>query len=136
MSSTHSCIISFQFSIPSTTITNTTTTFRGCNEVTLAYCRFVQKDSSSGKKDVSSCQRYCKGHPKCIFFMWEREHQICKVSEFDLMDFDVSCMEIGGPPSPNIEECLFQRRGGHCQVNYFLIIAAFNYIFSNCFMSQ
>ena len=68
--------------------------------------------------------------------MSQLKQKYCKLYEESLDLFDISCMRKGGPPSSNVDKCLLNGLGMHCQVNNFHIFTTINYISSSSFMSQ
>ena len=79
-------------------------TFDVCNERTVNECELKKKpfEISTNIGNAQNCQFFCSNiystpFKKCQFFTYDQKYDICKLFDFDMMEYDERCMIKGGP---------------------------------------
>ena len=83
-----------------------------CNEETLNYCQLKKEPFQISKiiGNAQNCQFFCSNIyttplRNCQFFIYDQKHDICKLFDFDMMEYDERCMIKGGPPELPDPKC-------------------------------
>ena len=85
-----------------------------CNERTVNECELKKKpfEISTNIGNAQNCQFFCSNIyttplRKCQFFIYDQKHDICKLFDFDMMEYDERCKIKGGPKLPDLEKRVF-----------------------------
>ena len=81
-----------------------------CLAVALDECKAEENNpafETSKGGDETTCQTLCNTiyTGRCKFFIYDRQHNFCKLFEYDPEVYAASCSIISGTPYPGIENC-------------------------------
>ena len=93
----------------------------GCKDITLGACKWkIHPFHANFKGSLYECRKTCKkwnwplyisqhyydgAYDVCRFFSYYQSQKYCKYFDNEIRNHDASCEIIGGPPSPDLEEC-------------------------------
>ena len=94
--------------------------FGGCRDITLESCTRDYPFDIFILPTEELCQQLCREDyaDKCIFFLYDRDHENCELFDFSEQEFADSCQKFGGTPEPSLLEC--QQSNDPCLVRKFI----------------
>ena len=80
-----------------------------CNDITFDYCgtdQTIPFETFTDQGEVI-CQQICREvyAGRCIFFIYNREDELCELYDIDEQIYADSCKRITGTPQPSLAEC-------------------------------
>ena len=80
-----------------------------CNDITFDVCGTEQTIPFETFTDQGEviCQQICREvyAGRCIFFIYNREDELCELYDIDEQIYVDSCKRITGTPQPSLDEC-------------------------------
>ena len=80
-----------------------------CNDLTFDFCGTDQTIPFETFTDQGEeiCQQICRDvYPgRCIFFIYDRENELCELYDIDEQLYVDSCKRTAGTPLPSLAEC-------------------------------
>ena len=92
--------------MPSTTESTIIQTISGCNDLTFDKCNGEPPFLTLTLSNEKVCQTFCNEiFHDCIFFIYDRQHDICQLYDYDSQKYVESCALVAATPVPSLDKC-------------------------------